>query len=110
MPAHPGTREGDLKMTTVDQVTAPRSGGDMPDDTLLRELTDALDRVGAGDLSVRLGRRTGAAGDVVDRFNRLIEMQQRQTRDLLRISRVVGREGRLTERLHEEEGEGAWRG
>ncbi|GAA0938636.1 HAMP domain-containing protein [Virgisporangium aurantiacum] len=95
-------------MTTVDQVKSPRADGDTPDETLLRELTDALDRVAAGDLKVRLGRRTGAAGEVVDRFNRLIEMQQRQTRDLLRISRVVGREGRLTERLDEEGVEGAW--
>src|SRR3954468_9413415 len=94
-------------MTAVDQVT-PRKAGGSPDDGLLAELVDALDRIAAGELKVRLGRRAGAAGEVVDRFNRVVEMQQRSTRELMRISRVVGREGRLTERLDEEGMEGAW--
>jgi HAMP domain-containing protein/signal transduction histidine kinase/CheY-like chemotaxis protein len=75
---------------------------------LLGELAEALRRVGAGDLKVRLPRRTGPAGEVADAFNDLVTMQQRQQRDLKRISRVVGREGRLTERLDDEGYEGAW--
>src|SRR3569833_661848 len=76
---------------------------------LLFEISEALDHLTSGDLKVRLTRREGGlAGEVVDRFNRLVEMKQRHTRDLLRISRVVGREGRMTERIDEEEFEGAW--
>src|SRR5687768_7467869 len=94
-------------MTAADQVTS-RVAAESPDDGLLAELVDALDRIAAGELKVRLARRAGVAGEVVDRFNRVVEMQQRATRELLRISRVVGREGRLTERLDEEGAEGAW--
>src|SRR5919202_5860152 len=92
-------------MTTVDEVAAP---GAVTADALLAELVAGMDRIASGNLKVRLNRRTGLAGEVVDRFNRVVEMQQRSTRELLRISRVVGREGRLTERLDEEGFEGAW--
>jgi HAMP domain-containing protein/signal transduction histidine kinase/ActR/RegA family two-component response regulator len=94
-------------MTPVDQIAPQKSGGGS-DDALLTEFVAAFDAIAAGDLKVRLTRRTGLAGEVVDRFNRVIEMHQRSTRELLRISRVVGREGRLTERLDEEGLEGAW--
>jgi signal transduction histidine kinase/HAMP domain-containing protein/CheY-like chemotaxis protein len=79
------------------------------DDTaLLGELADALRRVRRGDLKVRLPRRSGAAGEVADAFNEVVSLQERQTLDLRRISRIVGRDGRLTERLEEEGVDGAW--
>ena len=37
---------------------------------------------------------TAQAGEVVDQFNEVVALQERRNRDLLRISRVVGREGR----------------
>ncbi|QSB14905.1 HAMP domain-containing protein [Natronosporangium hydrolyticum] len=77
-------------------------------EAVLAELAGALREVRAGNLSVRLPRRFGLAGEVADAFNDVIGLQQRQHRDLKRISRVVGREGRLTERIDEEEYEGAW--
>jgi signal transduction histidine kinase/CheY-like chemotaxis protein/HAMP domain-containing protein len=79
-----------------------------PDAAFLAELSDALDRIVAGDLKVRLPRRGGLAGEVVDRINDLAGTQQRGINDILRISRIVGREGRMTERLDEEGTEGAW--
>ncbi|MGB8231989.1 MAG: HAMP domain-containing protein, partial [Pseudonocardiaceae bacterium] len=60
-----------------------------------------------GELDVRLTRRGGLAGEVVDQFNELVALQERRNRDLLRISRVVGREGRMLERLDEESYDGA---
>ncbi|WP_433212833.1 HAMP domain-containing protein [Dactylosporangium sp. CS-047395] len=90
-------------MTTVDEVTQKS-----PETMLLEELSGALDRLLSGDLKIRLTRRDGLPGEVVERFNRLAEMKQHHTRELLRISRVVGREGRMTERLDEEGFEGAW--
>ena len=80
-------------MTTVEQSTH--------DTAVLAELAEALNRLRAGDVKVRLRRRTGLAGEVVDALNEVIARQDRQVRDLVRISRVVGREGRLTERLDE---------
>ncbi|MGC4804915.1 HAMP domain-containing protein [Micromonospora sp. DT233] len=75
---------------------------------LLGELVEALRRVRGGDLKVRLPRRAGAAGEVADAFNDVVAVQERQHLDLRRISRVVGRDGRLTERLDEEGLEGSW--
>jgi signal transduction histidine kinase/HAMP domain-containing protein/CheY-like chemotaxis protein len=82
--------------------------GDPVGDTVLHDLAEALRRVNAGDLKVRLPRGAGPAGEVADAFNDLVAQAQRQQRDLKRIGRVVGREGRLTERLDDEGYEGAW--
>src|SRR5918999_4624642 len=77
-------------------------------DALLGELSEALRRVRRGELDVRLARRGGLAGEVVDQFNELVALQERRNRDLLRISRVVGREGRMSDRLDEEAYDGGW--
>src|SRR2546423_11381544 len=90
-------------MTTVEQ--APPMSADA---ALLAELAEALRRVRRGDFKVRLSRRTGIAGEVVDGFNDVVELQERRNRELLRISRVVGREGRMTERVDEEHYDGDW--
>ncbi|MDT5035497.1 MAG: hypothetical protein QOE03_682, partial [Micromonosporaceae bacterium] len=94
-------------MTTVDQAPAVAAGP--PGDAgLLEELAEALSRVSSGDFKARLRRRPGLAGEVCDRLNDVIEIQELRNRELLRIRRVVGREGRLTERIDEELFEGAW--
>jgi len=74
----------------------------------LNELSSALTAFRNGDFSVRLGRRDGLLGDVVDRFNEIAEMQERRTRELVRVSHVIGREGRMTERLSELNDKGDW--
>src|ERR1700710_1219193 len=74
-----------------------------PDDTArLGELAAALRRAGRGDLKVGLPRRCGTAGEVADAFNEVVSLQERQNLDVRRISRIVGRDGRLTERLDAE--------
>src|SRR4051812_45171948 len=85
--------------------------GDKPADgesALLAELAAALHRVRRGRFDVRLPRREGVAGEVVDQFNEMVGIAERGNRDLLRISRVVGREGRTSDRLDEESYEGEW--
>ncbi|MEU4565831.1 HAMP domain-containing protein [Micromonospora sp. NPDC023956] len=77
-------------------------------EAVLGELAAALRRVGQGDFKVRLPRRAGVVGDVVDAFNDVVSLQERQYFDMRRISRIVGREGRLTERLDEEGLDGSW--
>jgi HAMP domain-containing protein len=91
-------------MTTLDSQASSK----MTEDPLLAELTQALRRVRSGDFKVRMSRRTGTAGELVDAFNEVVGLQQRRNRELLRISRVVGREGRMTERMDEEIFEGDW--
>ncbi|WP_230462519.1 HAMP domain-containing protein, partial [Micromonospora sp. CP22] len=94
-------------MTTAKKsVTAETPAADH--EAVLTELAEALRRVRGGDLKVRLPRRSGVAGEVADAFNDVVSLQERQHLDLRRISRVVGRDGRLTERLDEEGLDGAW--
>ena len=47
-------------------------------------------------------------GQVVERINTLGALNERRTRELVRASRVIGREGRMTERLDEIAAEGDW--
>ena len=75
---------------------------------LLGELADALRRVRRGDFKVRLPRCAGLAGEVVDAFNDVVSTQERRNRDLIRIARIVGREGRMTERVDIEDYESSW--
>jgi len=74
----------------------------------LGELAAALTAFRNGDFSVRLSRRDGLFGDVVDRFNEVAELQERRTREVVRVSHVIGREGRMTERLSELVDKGDW--
>jgi signal transduction histidine kinase/CheY-like chemotaxis protein/HAMP domain-containing protein len=74
----------------------------------LNEISSALTAFRNGDFSVRLGRRDGLLGDVVDRINEIADMQERRTRELIRVSHVIGREGRMTERLSELNDKGDW--
>ncbi|WP_117209182.1 HAMP domain-containing protein, partial [Allorhizocola rhizosphaerae] len=75
---------------------------------ILRQLAEALGQVRDGNFRVRLPRGAGLVGEVADAFNDVVSIEERRSRELLRISRVVGREGRMTERLDEETFDGSW--
>src|SRR4030081_1428972 len=77
-------------------VNGSRSGTDQCDN---KELLAALMAFKRGDFSVRLPEDwTGVAGKIADTFNEVIEKNQRLTKELDRIGRVVGKEGRITQR------------
>ena len=64
-----------------------------------RELLAALTALRRGDFSVRLPVEwTGVAGKVADAFNDVIELNERMANELERLSRVVGKEGKITQR------------
>ena len=64
-----------------------------------KQLLAALTAFKRGDFSARLPDDwTGVAGKVADTFNEVIATNQRMARELDRISRVVGKEGRITQR------------
>ncbi|MFC4337078.1 HAMP domain-containing protein [Salininema proteolyticum] len=75
----------------------------------LRELAEALARMEKGDFSVRMARRPGLVGEVIDRFNAVAEQADRQKRDIALITRVVGRDGRWTSKLDIEHLDGDWK-
>ncbi|MGH8876774.1 MAG: HAMP domain-containing protein, partial [Stackebrandtia sp.] len=81
----------------------------VPEGDFMELLAEALGRMETGDFTARLPRGVGIAGEVADRFNAVAERSDSHTRELQLISRVVGRDGRLTERLDAERLDGSWR-
>ena len=62
-----------------------------------------------GDFSVRLPvRGRGLAGELASEFNELVATNDRMARELVRVARIIGREGRMTERATLDGAGGAW--
>src|SRR5438105_2086368 len=88
-------------------VVATNGGPPTPDalNELLRALTAARD----GDFSVRLPVKRGTVmGEISAAYNRVAEMNARMAKEFVRVARVIGREGRMTERLSLAGTAGAW--
>ena len=63
-------------------------------------LLSVLSDVKSGDFSVRMPLEwTGVAGKIADRLNDVIAANQTLEAELARVSRVVGKEGRLSQRV-----------
>src|SRR5262245_23362181 len=63
-------------------------------------LLEALIALKMGRSGVRLPRGwTGVAGRVADAFNEVVELNERMASELERLNRVVGKEGKLSQRL-----------
>jgi HAMP domain-containing protein/signal transduction histidine kinase/DNA-binding response OmpR family regulator len=72
-------------------------------------LLTALTALKKGDFSVRLPMEwTGVAGKVADTFNEVIELNQRMALELERLSRVVGKEGKIAQRATLGNVSGSW--
>src|SRR3954468_868094 len=79
------------------------------DEAALQELLYALRAAKDGNFAVRLpARRTNLMGQIGAAFNEFVEMNARATRELSRVGRQVGREGRMTERFALPEARGGW--
>src|SRR5215471_6901749 len=62
-----------------------------------------------GDFSARLPEDwTGVPGKIADTFNAVIEMNERMAHELERIGHVVGKEGRITQRVSIGEVTNSW--
>ncbi|UGS37613.1 HAMP domain-containing protein [Capillimicrobium parvum] len=81
---------------------AAATNGDGPltrDEQAIEQVIAALTAAAEGDFSVRLrARRRDQIGELQTRVNELLELNARQARELKRVSRVIGREGRMHER------------
>ena len=72
-------------------------------------LLNAMSALRRGDFTARLPAEwTGVAGKVADTFNQVVELNERMAAELERLSRVVGKEGRIQERLSVIQATGAW--
>ena len=84
---------------------APFNGTDFDTSQLLAALM-AFKR---GDFSARLPEDwKGVSGKIADTFNSVIETNERLARELDRIGRVVGKEGRITQRVSIGEMTNSW--
>ncbi len=75
----------------------------------LQELLEALRSARDGETGVRLSaQKSGVMGDVAKAFNGLAERREGLTNELSRVSGVIGREGRMTERARLKNSKGTW--
>src|ERR1041385_1584654 len=62
-----------------------------------------------GDFSVRLpGEWTGEAGKIADTLNDIIELSDKTAKEMDRVSRVVGKEGKIQHRAAVPAAAGSW--
>src|SRR5205085_75088 len=72
-------------------------------------LLTALIALKRGDFSVRLPLEwTGVAGKVADTFNEVIDLNERMAQELSRLNRLVGKEGKITQRAGLGDVSGSW--
>ncbi|MDP9017051.1 MAG: HAMP domain-containing protein, partial [Candidatus Eremiobacteraeota bacterium] len=75
-----------------------------------RQLLAALRSFKKGDFSTRLPAADGLDGDIAEAFNECIELNERLANELQRVSTVVGRDGRISQRASLGSGGGEWLG
>ena len=103
--APPANGQHGEKPRATDDTPAKASGNDR----LLAELLEALRAATAGQIDVRLStRRQGMGKDVARAFNDFMELSTRYNKELVRVSRAVGRDGRTTERIDIGPVQGMW--
>src|SRR3954471_19445535 len=70
------------------------------DDQFARQLLSAMLAFRDGDIAVRLpSDLTGLNGKIADAFNDIVAASDRRAQETKRVSRVVGKEGKLKQRM-----------
>jgi len=79
-------------------------------DSRAAEMLAGLNALKAGDTSIKLPATwSGLSGKIADAFNSLVDLNVRTTAELARLSRVVGKEGKLKQRANLGDVTGFWR-
>src|SRR3989440_7618201 len=75
----------------------------------LQPLLDALIAAKNGDFSVRLpAGKNGVLSQIAKAYNDLVSVNENMAKEILRVARTVGREGRMTERAMLKGAQGQW--
>src|SRR5947207_2284090 len=75
----------------------------------LQPLFAALQAVQADDFSVRLPyRKDGVLSEISRAFNDVVGLNETLAKEIVRVGRIVGREGRMTERATLKSAAGSW--
>ena len=91
--------------------TAPAGGPNVhdPQEQFLWAVCHALSEAEAGNDKAKVTtRRGGVHGELARRVNALIQRQTQFSRELTRVARVVGRDGRMEERVQLDGTTGSW--
>jgi HAMP domain-containing protein len=76
----------------------------------LEGLLAALRGASRGERGLRVdARRKGIVGELAKAFNDLAQTRERTTDEIVRVATVIGREGRLTERVQLGRAQGTWK-
>jgi len=74
-----------------------------------RQLVSALRALRRGDFSVRLPEEVdGIDGEIASLFNEVVGMNDSITKEFERLSKVVGKEGKITQRARVRGASGGW--
>ena len=74
-----------------------------------RQLVSALRALRRGDFSVRLPEDVdGVDGEIASLFNEVVGMNQSLTKEFERLAKVVGKEGKITQRGRVKNARGGW--
>jgi hypothetical protein len=80
-----------------------------PGDLFSRQLLSAMQSFREGNFAVRLPPDlTGVEGKIADAFNDIVTLAERRARETARVSHVVGREGKLKQRMSVPGASGGW--
>src|SRR5437762_3166067 len=78
-------------------------------DPFSRQLLAAMLAFRNGNFAARMPPDlTGIEGKIADAFNELVRFSDRRARETVRVSRAVGKEGKLKQRMSVPEGVGGW--
>ncbi len=88
---------------------APGIAGAIYSAEQLQPLLRALELARAGDFSVRLpSTRNGVLSEIYRVFNDVIGLNENMAKEIVRVGKIVGREGRMTERATLKGASGSW--
>jgi HAMP domain-containing protein len=75
----------------------------------LQPLLEALQAAKRGEFSMRLPRiRDGVLAEIYGTFNEVIALNEKMAQEIVRMGRIVGREGKMTERASLPGAAGSW--
>jgi len=102
-------RSAALRSTKIKTNGATNLANNVLNDLDTQLLLKTLTALKKGNFSVRLPHDwTGVAGKIADTLNDVIEVNDRLVKELERVSRVVGREGKITQRATPPVADGSW--
>jgi len=103
-----GAEVAELK-DSAGEVTEAATGTEYNIETQLEPLLDALNAFKQGDFTVRMPVQEGSLiCEIAKIFNDVISLKERMVDEIARIGKIVGEEGRLTERATLDTAKGSW--